>query len=109
MKHFRIWQVRTEHIRQYGFRASDEVCGPYRERGLPREVYDCVYEGEAEQEPCLDELYLAFNAPHPFPEGYRGRSMSLGDLVEYAESGELWFCDAIGWTPVSWEAETCPT
>lgn len=100
---FRIWQVKPGHIAQYGFRSADEVCGPYLERGIPREVYACVYAGHSPETPSLDELFLAFNPPRPFPPDYPGRSMSVSDLVEYVDSGELWFCDSIGWTPVRWE------
>lgn len=50
---FRIWQVKPGYIAQYGFRSADEVCGPYLERGIPREVYACVYAGHAAEEPVM--------------------------------------------------------
>ena len=39
--------------------------------------------------------------PEGPPPDYTGRSVSVGDLVE-TDDGQLWFCDAYGWAPVSW-------
>lgn len=103
MATIRIYQVRPGYFREYGFRSCEEVCGPEQKRGLPRAVYEQVWEGRAPDDVSLDELFLAFNAEKPAPENYRGRSMSLSDLIEFVESGELWFCDTIGWKQVRWE------
>lgn len=34
------------------------------------------------------------------PDGYMGRSLSMGDLVQL--DGRWYFCAAVGWTPVGW-------
>lgn len=39
--------------------------------------------------------------PEGPPPDYTGRSVSVGDIVE-TDDGQLWFCDAYGWAPVSW-------
>lgn len=46
---------------------------------LRSEIYDKVFEGEAE---CgtLEEVYQMFNRDHP--DGYRGRSLSVSDVIE---------------------------
>lgn len=46
---------------------------------LRSEIYDKVFEGEVE---CgtLEEVYQMFNLDHP--DGYRGRSLSVSDVVE---------------------------
>ena len=46
---------------------------------LRSEIYDKVFEGEVE---CgtLEEVYQMFNLDHP--DGYRGRSLSVSDVVD---------------------------
>ena len=46
---------------------------------LRSEIYDKVFEGEVE---CgtLEEVYQMFNLDHP--DGYRGRSLSVSDVIE---------------------------
>jgi len=49
-------------------------------------IYDKVFEGEVE---CanLEEVYEKFNLDHP--EGYKGRSLSVSDVVEVIDSPEI--------------------
>ena len=103
MATIRIYQVRPGHLREYGFRCCEEVCGPEQERGLPRAVYEQVWEGLIPDEFCPEDLYLDFNSEKRRPPDFRGHSLSVSDLIEYVESGKLWFCDSIGWKRVRWE------
>lgn len=53
--------------------------------------YELVFEGEVEAS-NLEEVFTIFNVNHP--EGYKGRSLSVSDVVEVDET--YWFCDSWG-------------
>ena len=58
--------------------------------------YEVVYEGELEYPEmpnALEELFEIFNIRRP--EGFKGRSMSVSDIVEV--DGKNYYCDAAGW------------
>lgn len=69
-------------------------------------LYDKVFEGEVN---CftLEKLYEMFNLEHP--AGYKGRSMSVSDVVEIIDgnTGESYFhfCDSFGFQEVDFEPE----
>ena len=59
-------------------------------------IYDRVYEGVVD---CadLEEVFQTFNLNHP--EGYKGRSLSVSDIVEVIDDNghsTFHFCDSIG-------------
>lgn len=72
-------------------------------------IYAKIYEGEV---PCddLESVYQMFNLCHP--EDFRGRSLSVSDVVEVLESEAIaagfYFCDIIGFKSVLFDktAET---
>ena len=60
---------------------------------VPAELYETVFSGELEVQD-LQDIFTIFNIAHP--EGYRGRSMSVSDVVEIpASTGEndFYFCE----------------
>ena len=69
-------------------------------------LYDKVFEGEVN---CftLEKLYEIFNLEHP--AGYKGRSMSVSDVVEIIDgnTGKSYFhfCDSFGFQKVDFEPE----
>ena len=65
--------------------------------GIDVESYDPVFDGELDAK-RLDDIYYIFNKK--LPEGYRGRSMSVSDVV-YAEGFGTFFCDSIGYKQVT--------
>lgn len=71
---------------------------------LRSEIYDKVFEGEME---CgtLEEVYQMFNLDHP--DGYRGRSLSVSDVVEVVgeEKSTFHFCDSIGFREVDFDPD----
>lgn len=71
---------------------------------LRSEIYDKVFEGEVE---CgtLEEVYQMFNLDHP--DGYRGRSLSVSDVVETVgeEKSTFHFCDSIGFREVDFDPD----
>lgn len=64
--------------------------------GIDYDSYELVFEGEVEAK-RLDDIYTIFNLHHP--EGYKGRSMSVSDIV-YAEGLGTFFCDSYGYKAV---------
>ena len=62
--------------------------------------YEEVYGGELEDSMTLDSLYEKFNIDHP--ADYRGRSMSVSDVVVLHQNGEdkAYFVDSFGFTEV---------
>lgn len=73
---------------------------------IDSELYDRVFEGSVECD-GLEDVYRMFNIDHP--DGYRGRSLSVSDIVETAdkETGECqWFyCDTIGFKQVDFDPD----
>ena len=69
-------------------------------------IYDKVFEGEVN---CftLEKLYEIFNREHP--AGYKGRSMSVSDIVEIVDGmtgkSHFNFCDSYGFKEVSFEPD----
>lgn len=73
---------------------------------LDSSIYDCVFNGVVD---CkgLEDVFQMFNINHP--EEYRGRSLSVSDVVEViaAENVEhgFYFCDSIGFDKVAFDPE----
>jgi hypothetical protein len=69
---------------------------------LDRKMYEAVWEEpDGDQDVDLEEIFERFNVRKP--EGFKGRSMSVGDLVEIG--GKLWFCAVFGFEAVEWRPE----
>lgn len=71
---------------------------------FPSELYEPVFDGEVDAD-GLEEVYYIFNMAHP--EGYRGRSLSVSDVVEIQapEDSSFYFCDSIGFQPIKFQDE----
>ena len=71
---------------------------------LRSEIYDKVFEGKVD---CgaLEEVYQMFNLDHP--DGYRGRSLSVSDVIEVVgeEKSTFHFCDSIGFREVDFDPD----
>lgn len=72
---------------------------------IPSEIYECIYSGEL---PVTnpEQVFVKCNCEHP--EGYRGHSMSVSDVVEFQyETGEkkFFFCDSCGFPVVAFDAD----
>lgn len=70
---------------------------------IPSEIYGCIYSGEL---PVKDpeDVFVMCNREHP--EGYRGHSLSVSDVVEFRyETGEsrFFFCDPWGFPVVDFD------
>ena len=71
-------------------------------RGLSVDAanYEAVYSGELEESATLDDLYEKFNIDHP--ADYKGRSMSVSDVVVLHQNGEdkAYYVDSFGFSEV---------
>ncbi len=68
-------------------------------------LYEIAYSGELDVN-TPDEVYTIFNTS--FPDGYRGRSMSVSDIVEFrysAEKSVFYFCDSVGFKEIEFDAD----
>jgi len=69
-------------------------------------AYDSVFEGEVECK-TLEDVYVMLNRSHP--RGYKGRSLSVSDVVEIVSDEKLkpgfYFCDSFGFKEVSFEPD----
>ena len=69
-------------------------------------IYDCVFSGDVD---CngLEDVFQKFNTDHPM--GYKGRSLSVSDIVEVIEADNIkqgfYFCDSIGFSKVDFDPE----
>ena len=73
---------------------------------VPAEFYESVFSGEIEAQ-NLSEVYGIFNGK--YPEGYKGRSMSVSDVLEIIDSSgnsKFFFCDYMGYHEISFEKES---
>ncbi len=63
--------------------------------------YDHVYRGQLTRDDTLDKLYERFNIDHP--EDYRGRSMSVSDIVAIClnQQQRLYYVDSFGFVDVT--------
>ena len=68
-------------------------------------IYDRVFDGEIHGT-SPEDVYARFN--WDLPSGYRGRSLSVSDVVEIGEGAEVepgfYFCESIGFKKVDFDA-----
>ncbi len=87
----------------FGLDDIERLCGS---REIDSAIYDCVFDGEVE---CkgLEEVFGTFNLEHP--EGYKGRSLSVSDIVEVPEGEDVapgfYYCDNVGFKQVEFDPE----
>lgn len=96
-----IFQVMN--TREHGWMGLEERGGILATETIDLDLYSIVYESEVEVvsgvEPIrvLEQLFELFNINHPVD--YRGRSMSVSDLVELED--RFYYCDSIGFVDVT--------
>ena len=99
-----VYQVVPE-LDQKGILFRDLACAIKAGDGrIPSEIYECIYNGEL---PVTDpeQVFVICNSKHP--EGYRGHSLSVSDVVEIQyDTGEskFFFCDSCGFPVVDFDA-----
>lgn len=76
---------------------------------FPAEIYEIVFSGDVEAKSC-DDVWTIFNAN--LPEGYKGRSMSVSDVVEIIDSdnqSKFFFCDSFGFKEIDFDKKKAMT
>ena len=103
----RIYQVNLgRDEKRVAFMGLDEREHFLESSELDSSIYDCVFSGEVD---CngLEDVFQKFNIDHP--EGYKGRSLSVSDVVEIvdAEGADkgFYYCDNIGFSKVEFDPE----
>jgi hypothetical protein len=101
----KIYQINMERDNEgCAFMSMDFV---NRKLGLDHpasEIYEQVFDGEIDGK-SPEDVFAKFNWDHP--EGYRGRSLSVSDVVEIIDGAEVepgfYFCDSIGFKKVEFD------
>ena len=101
----RLYQmVHTPNTRNYIFNDLNTVKAENGNR-IPEELYKCVYEGRLGiKDP--DEAFTCFNINLPL--GYKGRSMSVSDIIEFEYSDTqtiFYYCNPYGFTMIRFDKE----
>lgn len=92
----KVFQINKENFRKFGFMRYDFFKSNGCEK-MRRDMYRLVFDGELKAE-TLEGVFEECNLS--CPDGYKGHSMSVSDLVE-SEHG-LFFCDSFGFKKVGW-------
>lgn len=71
--------------------------------GINADSYELVFDGDLPAQ-TAEDVFRIFNLEHP--NGYRGRSMSVSDIV-WMEGIGYWFCDSIGFRQIKFAGEKC--
>ncbi len=97
----KIYQVNDFFFRDLAFTDYERTVERTGSADMNRDAYNMVWAGELDHDATLAEIFEIFNTRHP--EGYRGRSLSVSDIVELPDG--LHFCDSFGWKSVKWQAD----
>ena len=71
--------------------------------GINAGSYELVFDGDLPVQ-TAEDVFRIFNLEHP--SGYRGRSMSVSDIV-WMEGLGYWFCDGVGFRRIQFSGEKC--
>lgn len=85
-RHYSIYQMKIGIENRFRiYEAYDRLTAAGEKPGI--ENYDCVYHGTMKPEDTLETLYKIFNLD--FPKDYRGRSLSVSDVVVIEQKKRL--------------------
>lgn len=97
---YEIYQIENRRLKQcpYSFRNWNEA-----EDNFSMTDYTKVYEGTLiktgylnSDNKVLEKLYFRFNVDHP--EDYKGRSLSVSDVVKIDD--RIYYCNMSGWEKI---------
>ena len=99
----KLYQIEASDInRDIIFEELDEILERSGGR-FPSERYQCVFDGDVEAKDAEDLFYI-FNMR--LPKGYKGRSMSVSDVVEFENkpyNSRFLFCERNGFKEISFK------
>ena len=109
MTEFSIYQINvdrdTANVCFIGMESLEKIKGT---KEVNAAAYDRVYDGKMDCN-SLENIYQKFNIDHP--GDYKGRSLSVSDVVEIRESDTLnpgfYFVDSIGFKSISFDKSLC--
>ena len=102
-----IYQIDMEQdskrISFFGLEDMKKLTG---ESTVDSSIYNKVFSGEVECE-TLEDVYQMFNIDHP--SGYKGRSLSVSDVVEITDGTDkgFYFCDNVGYEKIDFDSSAC--
>ena len=109
MTEFSIYQINMDrdsaNVCFIGMESLEKIKGT---KEVNAAAYDRVYDGKMD---CisLENIYQKFSVDHP--ADYKGRSLSVSDVVEIRESDTLnpgfYFVDSIGFKSISFDKSLC--
>ena len=102
-----IYQINHERDdKRLMFFGLDEVQKLTGSKMVKAEIYDKIFSGDVDCH-SLEDVYRKFNEEHP--AGYKGRSLSVSDVVEIVESDNtekgFYYCDNFGFKTISFAPE----
>jgi len=103
----KIYQVNLDRDSNgVAFESFERLPSIQNSEAINSELYDRVFNDEVDCD-NLESVYQKFNIDHP--EGYRGRSLSVSDIVEIVESDNVepgfYYCDSVGFQKVEFDDE----
>ena len=102
----KLYQMRNDNDnRNYVFESLESLQKQTGGR-VPAELYDLVYEGQLDAK-NPEEVFTIFNTV--YTEGYKGRSMSVSDVVEfkYSDTKDFFFyCDSFGFKLIHFNSKS---
>ena len=109
MTEFSIYQINTDRDdNRVCFLGLDTLERLQHSKAVDPALYDRVYDGKLDCN-SLESIYEKFNIDHP--ADYKGRSLSVSDVVEIRESDTLnpgfYFVDSIGFKSISFDKSLC--
>ena len=109
MTEFSIYQINTDRDdNRVCFLGLDTLERFQHSKAVDPALYDRVYDGKLDCS-SLETIYEKFNVDHP--ADYKGRSLSVSDVVEIRESDTLnpgfYFVDSIGFKKISFDKSLC--
>ena len=109
MTEFSIYQINTDRDNnRVCFLGLDTLERFQHSKEVDPVLYDRVYDGKLDCN-SLETIYEKFNINHP--ADYKGRSLSVSDVVEIRERDTLnpgfYFVDSIGFKSISFDKSPC--
>lgn len=109
MTEFSIYQINTDRDNnRVCFLGLDTLERFQHSKEVDPVLYDRVYDGKLDCN-SLETIFEKFNINHP--ADYKGRSLSVSDVVEIRESDTLnpgfYFVDSIGFKSISFDKSPC--
>ena len=100
----KIYQIDLDlDVNRLAFEPFDYV------KSVDSEIYQRVYEGSVEAKD-LEDVFRIFNIEKP--EDYKGRSLSVSDVIEVVKSDScepgFYYCDSFGFKEIPFDPELAP-